>query len=385
MANKLETKPKSEAFQEFYKATEGIVNPEISKWKDGGGKVVGYFCSAMPEEIITAAGMLPFRIRATGSEGTELSDSHFSSINCSFPRHAFNMALQGEYNFMDGLLMFNSCDDIRRMYDNWIQQVKTPFVQILSLPKKADIPQVEFFRDNLAELKRQMETHFGAQITDDKLWEAIKLHNQTRRLLKSLYELRKADDPSITGADMLAITVASTAMPKEHFNRLLLDLLDKLVVTHGGKEHQARLMIIGSLLDNPDYIAVIEDQGGLVVADSQCFGSKLLWQTVGENTHDPLMALAKYYVMDRPSCPRMYTEYEKRVDYIRKIIRDFKVDGVILERMAFCEVWGMEQYLLVNDFKEWEIPLLVLDKEYILSGVGQLITRVQAFLETIGR
>jgi len=58
---------------------------------------------------------------------------------------------------------------------------------------------------------------------------------------------------------------------------------------------------------------------------------------------------------------------------------------VILERMAFCEVWGMEQYLLVNDFKEWDIPLLVLDREYTLSGVGQLRTRVQAFLETIGR
>ncbi len=381
----METKLKSKAFQEFYEAAETIVNPEIRKWKDGGGKVVGYFCSAMPEEIITAAGMLPFRIRATGSEGTELSDSHFSSINCSFPRHAFNMALQGEYSFMDGLLMFNSCDNIRRMYDNWIQQVEIPFVQILSLPKKADTPQIEFFRDNLAELRDHMEIHFAVEITDDKLWEAIKLHNQTRRLMRSLYELRKADDPPITGADMLAVTVASTAMPKQHFNGLLLELMDKLVATHGGKEHRARLMIIGSLLDNPDYIDIIEDQGGLVVTDSQCFGSRLLWQNVDEKNSDPLMALARYCVMDRPSCPRMYTEYDKRVAYIRNLIRDFKVDGVILERMAFCEVWGMEQYLLVNDFKEWDIPLLVLDREYTMSGIGQLRTRVQAFLETIGR
>ena len=67
------------------------------------------------------------------------------------------------------------------------------------------------------------------------------------------------------------------------------------------------------------------------------------------------------------------------------MIRNFRADGAIFERMMFCETWGFEQYSMINDFKEWEIPLLCLDREYVLSGVGQLRTRIQAFLETMGR
>ncbi len=381
----METNLKSKAFQEFCEVTSTIVNPDIRKWKDGGGRAVGYFCCAMPEEIITAAGMLPVRIRGTGSQGTELSDSCFSSTNCSFPRHAFNLALQGEFDFLDGLVLFNSCDHLRRVYDHWIRRINTPFVQILSLPKKAETPQVEFFRDNLAELRGLMEKHFGVEITDDKLREQIKIHNETRRLLKQLYELRKADNPPITGAETLAVTVASTAMPKPRYNELLRELLDELSSAEGVTGYRARLMIIGSILDDPAYLEVIEDQGGLVVTDSQCFGTRMMWETVDESISDPLLALAQYSVADRPSCPRMFTEYERRSQYIRNMIRDFNVDGVVFERLAFCEQWGFEQYPIYNDFKEWNIPLLMLDREYILSGVGQLRTRIQAFLETIGR
>jgi benzoyl-CoA reductase/2-hydroxyglutaryl-CoA dehydratase subunit BcrC/BadD/HgdB len=211
---------KSRAFDQLSEAADTIAGPEVKRWKDGGGKIVGYFCTAMPTEMITAAGMLPFRMRATGSTETELSDSYFSSINCSFPRHAFNMALKGDYDFIDGLVMFNSCDHIRRVYDHWVRQVDTPFVRMLSLPRKAEPPQVEWFREELSILREEMKEHFGVEITDDGLRQAIVLHNESRRLLRVMYEQRKGDNPPITGADMLAVTVGGTAMPQERYNEL---------------------------------------------------------------------------------------------------------------------------------------------------------------------
>jgi bzd-type benzoyl-CoA reductase N subunit len=381
----VDTQIKSRAFQTLSEAAETIVNPAIQSWKDKGGKVVGYFCSAFPDELVTAAGLLPFRIRATGSKGTDLSDSFFSSVNCSFPRHVLNMALSGQYVFLDGLAMFNSCDNIRRVYDHWIRQMNTPFVHIMSLPRKAEPAQVEWFRDELINLRDLMQQHFDVEITDDRLWEAIKLHNQARNLLRNLYDLRKAENPPITGAEALAVTVAGTAMPKQDFVDLLRELLDDLAGADGVKNFRARLMILGSVLDDPAYIRVIEDQGGLVVTDSLCFGSRLFWKDVQESTGDPLDALAQYYVVDRPSCPRVFGLYEKRVDYVTAMVREFNVDGVILERLAFCDLWGFEQYSIFNDFKESGIPLLMLDREYTLGAVGQLRTRVQAFLETMGR
>ena len=75
----------------------------------------------------------------------------------------------------------------------------------------------------------------------------------------------------------------------------------------------------------------------------------------------------------------------ERADFVIQMVRDFNVDGVVLERMTFCDLWGFEQFSIFNDFKEWGIPLLMLDREYTLGGVGQLRTRIQAFLETMGR
>jgi benzoyl-CoA reductase subunit C len=379
----LQTNVRSKALQTFSEAAQTIVNPEVQKWKDQGGKIMGYFCAAMPVEMITAAGLLPFRVRATGSTSTELSDAYLANINCSFPRHAFNMALKGEYDFLDGLVFFNSCDHIRRVYDHWIRRVRTPFVKILSLPRQDQPAQVKWFRDELAILRQGMQEHFQVEITDDGLREAIALHNTLRHRQRELYMLRKKDNPPITGTEMLTVTVAGTAMPPVQYGRLLGELLEDLGKRAGHSGHRARLMLIGGELDNPDYIEVIEGQGGLVVTDSLCYGSRLIWKNVGEGVKDPLTALAQYYVADRPSCPRVYTRFGARMDYARKMIQDFKVDGVVFVRLTMCELWGFEQYTASHDSQGWGVPVLFMDRDYAQTSIGQLRTRVQAFLETL--
>jgi bzd-type benzoyl-CoA reductase N subunit len=377
-------KPKSETLQKFAETADLLGNSATRSWKEEGRGVMGYFCSAIPEEIFTAAGFLPFRIRATGSTGTELSDAHFSNLNCSFVRHCFNVALLGEYDFLDGLVLVNSCDNLRRIYDHWKQQLPTSFVRIMSFPRKAGPPQVDWYQRELGELRSGIEEHFGLEISDSRLWESIRLHNETRRLQRQLYELRKAEHPPISGADTLAVVVAGTAMPKESYNGMLRGLLAELRDAEGIADYRARLMVLGSILDDPEYLRVIEDQGGLVVTDSTCFGSRIIWKEVGEEGGDPIRALAQHYVADRHSCPRTFGEHERRSEFVREMIREFKVDGVIGERLSFCDQWGFAQYSIQNDFREDGIPYLPLEREYILSGVGQLRTRVQAFLEALG-
>ena len=381
----METNLKSKAFQEFSDAAETLVNPVLQHWKDQGGKVVGYFCSTVPEEIITAAGLTPFRMRATGSTGTEESDAFYSSINCSFPRHCFNQVLTGDFKFLDGIVCVNSCDHVRRIYDNWKRFVPTDFIEMMSLPRKTGPDQVGWYTEELAMLKDKVGKHFGVEITDDRLWEAVKLHNETRRLQKKLYELRKQEKPPITGAETLAVMVAGTAMPHDQYNEMLRELLDELSGSEGPGGHRARLLIVGGILDDPAYVKVIEDQGGLVVTDSTCFGSRLMWVEVDENASDPVAALAQYYLTDRPSCPRMYGEHDNRTQYVIDMCREFNCDGVIGERLIFCDSWLVEHYMLGQDLKAAGIPMLKLDREYLTSGIGQLRTRVQAFLETMGR
>ena len=382
----MDSKTKSKALQEFTEATGTILNPALRSWKERGGKVVGYFCSYSPEEIITAAGFLPFRMRATGSTGTQLADRYLSDCNCSFVRNCFNMVLSGEYDFLDGIVFYNSCDHVRRVYDNWRRKVKAPsFVHFLGLPKKTGERQVRWYQEELAHFRDHLAAHFSVEITDERLWEAIRRHNHKRHLQKQLYKLRKSERPPITGAETLAVIVAGTSMPLEQYTQLLSDLLSELAQSEGIADYRARLMILGGILDDPAYIKVIEDQGGLVVTDMLCFGSKPMWEDVDEGTREPLEALARYSIKDRPSCPRFFGAHERRAGFVRDMIREFKVDGVISERLMFCDGWAYEHYMSDKEYKDEGVPNLMLDREYLLGAVGQLRTRVQAFLESTGR
>jgi benzoyl-CoA reductase subunit C len=377
---------RSSAFDTFVETAGTIMNPAVRNWREQGRKVVGYFCSHMPTELLMAAGLLPFRMRGTGSEGTELSDAFFSSINCSFPRHTFNLALKGDYDFLDGLVCVSSCDHVRRVYDNWKQNLQTPFLRIMSLPKKVGDPQVEWYRDEINLLKHDIEQHFAVEISDERLRDAIKLRNQTRHLQRQLYALRREQHPAITGAETLAVMVAGAAMPAQDYNQLLNTLLTDLRQSNGRTTpYRARLMIVGSELDDPEYVDIIEQQGGLVVTDSICYGTRTMWVDVDEDAADPVEALARYYIQERPSCPRMNNDQPRRSQFLRDLIREFEVDGVVGERMLFCDFWCAEHYMNKQDFKEAGIPFLQLDRDYITSGKGQLMTRVQAFLETMGK
>ncbi len=380
----MDSKIDSSVLKEFSEIARMLANPTIDDWKKQGGNVIGYYCTSMPVEILTAAGCLPFRIRGTGSTDTDFSDACFSSINCSFVRHSFNVALSGGFDFLDGIIVLNNCDNVRRVYDHWRRRLKTPFVQIMSLPRKTEEAQVVWFRDEISNLIKALEEQFKVNITDEKLSDAIKHHNTTRRLQRDLYEFRKMDDPPITGAETLATTVASTAMPGELYNQKLTTLLNELKSAKGHKEYRARLMVLGGELENPAFMEVIEGQGGLIVTDSLCFGTRMFWREIEEGEDDPLTAISRFYISERPSCPRVFGKYEDRSGFVKNMIKDFKVDGVILERLTFCDPWGFEQFTIKNEFDDWNIPLLMIDRDYTLSGVGQLKTRVQAFLEAMG-
>jgi len=216
----MDTNIQSTAFQELAEAAETLENRSLKRWKQEGGKVMGYFCSSMSEEILLAAGFLPFRMRATGSTDTELSDAHVSSINCSFMRHCLDAGLSGSLDFLDGLIVPNSCDNIRRIYDHWIRKKDTPFVRMVSLPRKAEESQIAWYREEMVNLKTAMEDHLGIQVSDNDIREAIKLRNETRGLQRALYELRKTESPPITGSETLAVIVAGTGRQRDHYKEL---------------------------------------------------------------------------------------------------------------------------------------------------------------------
>ncbi len=377
----------SPTFRDLARIAGTLRNPRVDSWKSGGGKVMGYYCSFIPEEIFVAAGLLPFRIRGTGSQGTELADQYYTQVSCTFPRHSFDQALRGEFDFLDGLVVGTSCDTIRHTFDNWKHAgLKTPFTYLLHRPHVTGELQVDYYRRQLEKLKSAVEEHFAARITDEKLWEAIELCDETRRLQQELYALRKVPNPAITGSETVAVMVAGASMPKTDDNAALRTLLAELgTAPGGGKAGAARLMIAGCAHDDPSLCAIVEAEGGIVVTDFTCFGGKVMLESIGPRSGDPLLALARYGVLDRPFCPKIGGAHPMRKQAVLDMVRDFKVDGVIGQVLVSCDPWGGEMFLLKDELKEAGIPMLKFETDYLPSSVGQLTTRVQAFLETVRR
>lgn len=377
-----------EAIDRFRKIIQHTMNETLEAWKQGGGKVVGYVCTNVPEEIVLAAGALPYRLRAPESRETSDADRYTTYLNCTYCRHLIDDALKGRFAFLDGYVGTNGCDQMRRVCDVIRAAVfqeaasrKAFFLEYVAAPRVPfEEASLAYYKDELSRLVRSLEDHFGVSITDQKLSEAIRVVNRARILLRQLYELRKAPRPPLTGAEALAVSIASTCMPKEAFIRELEALFPALQSRVAMPDARKRVFLYGSELDDPAWVDVLESQGALVVADGLCFGARMFWDLVDE-TGDPLDAIAKRYYSRWP-CPRVM-DLKGRQERIRQILREWKVDAIVGERLVMCQLWGAERVLTDLDARETGVPTLWLEREYILGGVGQMKTRVQAFLESL--
>lgn len=368
--------------REFHEIANELDNPYIAEWKAGGNRVMGYLYSYIPEEIFTAAHMMPFHIRGTGSQGTELSDARFTQVNCSFAKHCLNQVLEGKLDFLDGVVTYDPCDHVQRLFDNWYALRKPSFSHIVNVPKKQGNAQTALYTQELEELVRKLEKSFDIQITDKDLAEAIRLHNEVRDLQKKVSDLRRAECPPVTGEEMLAVMVAGMSMPKQIYKEKLEKLLESLDGVSGENKPKARLMLIGGELDETELLSAIESQGGMVVADSLYYGTRSMWKPVNE-TEKPIHALAEYYLNERPVDPRIFGTGEERKAFYLEIAKTYAVDGVICVRYPFCDRWSFEQDNVGWFFEESGLPTLRLDCEYIQGTTGQMKTRVQAFIESI--
>ncbi len=360
-----------------------LANPWINNWRNEGKNVLGYFCTYIPEEIIYAADILPVRVRArTCSAGdTPMGDAYMTPTACSFTRCCLELANQNQYDFLDGIVSCNSCDQIRRLYDNIRFKAPFPYHYIIGVPGCVSDTTHEWFKHEISKFKESLEKNFKVSISDEKLKKAIRVYNKSRELLKEIYNLRKHDNPPITGTEMLNIISAGMSMPRDQFNDLLSQQLQELKEKEGISDYRARIMIVGSMLDDPEYLKVIEDLGGLVVVDSQCLGTRYFWDLIDENKN-PMDAIGERY-LSKIACPRMAGKYPERVDFMMKLIKEFNVDGVIFQRIKFCILWWAEIFMLRNKLKDEGTPFLELEREYVLSGAGAMKTRVEAFMEIL--
>ncbi len=358
-------------------------NSYLADEKSKGTKIIGYLCN-VPEEIIIAAGMIPYRMRAVESTKTTLADVWYSTINCSFPRHCFDQILEKKFDFLDGIVIVNSCDHIRRMYDICkFGEIGPNYLYMFAAPHVVTPESIKQFKRIINRFKASLEEYFGVTITTEKIREAVSTCNYTRKLLSSLYELRKQDPPPVKGSEVLSVILACSALPRSFANECLEKLLTEIDGRAVVPERTPRLMIAAGHLEEPDYLELLE-KDAVIVADSLCMGSRYIREQVDENIDDPVEALAYRY--SSIACPRMTEEYERRIEIYNNDIKEYNVDGLIIDNLKFCLHWQIFRNMLEDDAEKGKFgscPVLTLERELHSIAEGQIKTRIQAFLEQI--
>ena len=352
----------------------------VQQHRGPGQPVIAWLCSYFPEEFAHAAGIYPVRMMG-GSGETTTADAHLYTNMCSLVRSCLEEGFKGAYDYLDGFVTLNSCDHVRRLYDVWGPSQKTGFNYIIPLPHTVSDASLAYFHHEVGRFKAALESSFGVSITPGGLNEAIRVYNRTRSLLQRLDGLRERDAPPITGAEFLEVVAAGMILPKDVYNDMLEDFLREAEARPGiPTDERIRLLLVGSELDDPSYVQMIEDMGGLVVADDLCTGSKYFWN-LAEEDGDPLLAIARRY-LTRPECPRMRPA-RNRLRHLRDMMKSRRVDAVVLEVIKFCNLYGEDSTIVRNFLRRMDVPMLQLSREYNLGAVGQMRTRVEAFFERI--
>jgi benzoyl-CoA reductase subunit C len=358
--------------------------------KKQGKKVIGYLCAFTPAEVITASGFVPFRIKGDVDEPITKADTEMETIICPLVRSCFDLALKGNYEFLDGLVVPHACDSICRTYDIWKYTLDLPYAHFINMPHGTDDASLDFYRDVLNTFRASLAKFAGKEISDRALAEAIKLHNQNRAKVKELYGLRKASPPQISGEELTKVLIAAMSLPVEESIEMLGEVVAEVKGRSVSAQKPARIMVIGAQVDDIAFIKLIEDTGAWVVADDLCPGAREFLATV-DVTADPVAGLAERYLR-KIKCGRTYREMkgnyeeylEDRFGHMGRMIDDFRVDGVVLYIYKYCDPYGFEVPQIKSYIEAKGTPVLYLEDEYSMSTIGRLRTRIQAFLELLG-
>lgn len=379
------------ALEELLTLPQRGENPYIQDWKANGGKVFAYVCSYVPEEIIYAVKgvaktrYLPVRLGATGCTGTDDVDIDLSRCLCSFARSTLQMGLDGDYDYLDGLVYSSSCEQMRRSFEFWRDKMRPEFLEMISVPRTTDTQaHFEWYVEEVNNVRVKFGQKYGLLSSPAALNETIKIYNRFRELMLKLYDLRGTDSPKLTGTEALKIAQAGFNMPKEIFNEKLAAAIEELKARPAVNGYRARVLLAGSPIDDPALLEIIEGTGALVVTDTLCTGRKYIEGMVDETTDDPVRAIARRY-FSKETCPRMMDGTDARVAYVKRLAKEANVDGVIFQYITFCDNHNIENIIESRALEKEGVPTLTLEREYQPKDVGRLRTRVQAFMERMNK
>lgn len=379
----------------FESLLEDTNNELIRKAESEGDLALGYTCFHAPEVLMNLGNCFSVRLRAPHTNSMELATYYMANNSCEFARALLERALEGSFAFLHAMIGVDVCEANNRAIENMeimhahgVDKDKF-FYCNLDIPYSDDEDCVEHIREQVSrKILKPLRENYGIDTSDDAIRTAVSEHNEVCRILTEIGELRKLDIPPITGYEYAVLVLVSYTCPKRLILPYLRETLEEIKnrKTDAKKDYRVRVVVVGSEIDDPQLIKLIEGCGALVVADRYCYGSfPGRQEIILSDTEDALTQVCRWYLQNT-ECPRQSALHrvKYRNDHVAQLVKDFNADGAIYEQMKFCTYWSYERVIASQVMpRDYGIHILSIDRPYISGQSGQLRTRVQAFVESL--
>ena len=375
-----------EVFEEFAEQRKNSFLA-VKEAKEKGIPVVGSYCTYFPKELPMAIGAAAVSLCSMSGETIEVAEQDLPKNLCPLIKASYGFAKTDKcpyFYFSDLIVGETTCDGKKKMYE-LMSQFKD--VYVMQLPQSQDERGRKFWRESCLELKRKLEEKFGTVITDEAVRQAVHTENGVRRALQRFYGVMKHDPAPITGLELFRVLYGSTfKLDRSGLADELNALTDKIEAEYAaGKrlDKKPRILITGCPMGGATekVIEAIENNGGVVVTYENCSGAKAIEREVKEDTDDIYGAIADRYL--GIGCSVM-TPNHNRFELLNEMIDEYRVDGVVEMVLQACHTYSVESKS-VRRFvtHDKEIPYIYIETDYSKTDVGQLNTRLAAFVEML--
>ena len=372
-------------------------NALVVQAKKEGKICVAYTCENVPEPLLNLGDCVSIRLSEPNTGSMDIATYYMTNLLCEPSRALLERAVEGGFNFADCVITPDGCTMMNRAVEN-MELLQTmgkdnpkffhEYMEIAFKNSENDV--------NLAVLQctnhvlTPLHEKYGIDVSDAAIRKAVEEHNEVCRLIQEIGEFRKEEDPRITGYEFHVLTLATYLAPKYLLIDKLRETLEEIKTREpDGKKWRARVLVVGSEIDDIGMIKLIEELDTYVCADRFCFGSlpgRMPIEIDPDSGEDILRQVCRHYVY-WGQCPRTMN-MEKvygRKKYVSDLAKEYRADGIIYEQVKFCDPWAYERMLGSMMLREdYGYPVLSVDRPYnINAGAGQMRTREQAFVESI--
>ena len=378
---------------EFENLLEDADNSLVRQAQEAGQYAIGYTCYHMPEVLLNVDNCFSTRIRAPRSTSIDIATYYMSNYTCEYARSLLERAIEGGYEFLDAIAGVDACSAMNRCYEHMeiLKCNSKPhfFVTHTDVPYKIETYTVDQVVTQMRHrLLDVMHEKLGTDVSDEALRAAVEKHNEMCEIMTQIGDLRKQENPPVTGYEYHVLCLVSYCCPTALILPKLRETLEEIRDRKPDEKpkFRARVVVAGSEIDDLDFSRLLEEAGALIVADRYCYGSFPGRERIELKEGEDILRQICLHYMQTSECAR-YMSQEKisqRRETIDRLARDFHAEGIIFEQMKYCDFWAFERPLashILEDEYGW--PVLSIDRSYNVRGSGQLRTRFQAFVEAL--